>query len=59
MYLVSGILLNSLSSVLTFNNFDFDLIFGKVDKRDIDRYHRTTFWKQVIYNIIIVVVHFV
>ena len=57
MYLISGILFNSLSSVLTFNNFDFDLILGKVDKSDIDRYHRTTFWKQVIYNIIIVMVH--
>ena len=53
-----GILLNSLSSVLSFNNFDFYLLLGKVEKKEIkERMHQSTFCKQIVYNIIILAVN--
>ena len=55
-YLFSGILLNSLMSILSFNHFDFALMFGKVLEGDKQgRMHKSKFWRQIVYNIIIVV----
>ena len=54
----AGIFLNSSLSVLTFNNFDFFLIFGKLDQRDAyKRWHQSTFWKQFGYMMCIFIVH--
>ena len=52
----TGILLNSLMSVLSFNNFDFALMFGKVKEEERqNRLHKSKFWRQVVYNVIIIV----
>ena len=49
-------LLNSLMSILSFNHFDFALIFGKVEEGDKQgRMHRSKFWRQLVFNVIIVV----
>ena len=54
----SGILLNSLLSLITFNSYDFWSMFGKVDETlKYRRWHRSTFWKQLTYNTIIFAVH--
>ena len=53
---VTGILLNSLMSILSFNHFDFALMFGKVAEAEKQgRMHRSKFWRQFVYNVIIVV----
>ena len=54
-----GILLNSLLGVLTFNSFDFYLMLGKVDGNKTERFHQSKFWKQIVYNINIVVLYLV
>ena len=56
---VLGILLNSVQSILTFNSFDLYLKLGKVDGNKKERYHQTKFWKQIVYNINIIVVYLV
>ena len=41
-------------SILSFNHFDFSLMLGKVEKEKKDeRMHKSKFWRQIIYNIII------
>ena len=53
-----GILLNSILSVLSFNNFDFFVIFGKVKKeKEYKRWHQPSFWKQLTYNLLIIIVN--
>ena len=47
--LISGNILNGLMSVLTFNSFNFSFMLGQVSKVD----HKSTFWKQMVYNFII------
>ena len=54
-----GILLNSLLGVLSFNSFDFYSMLGKVDGNEKERFHQTKFWKQIVYNIKIVMVYLV
>ena len=50
---IIGIFLNSLMSVLSFNNFDFSLMLGKIDeKKNQNRMHQSKFWRQCVYNII-------
>lgn len=50
-----GLLLNSVMSVLSFNNFDFPLMFGKVDEeKKQERMHRSKFWRQFVYNFMII-----
>ena len=46
----SGNILNSLSSILSYNNFDIDQMFGQ--KKNPNSRHQTTFLKQMIYCII-------
>ena len=57
MYLIfKGILLNSLMTILSFNHFDFALMFGKVKEEEKQaRRHRSKFWRQCAYNGIIMV----
>ena len=46
-----GILLNSLMTILSFNHFDFALMFGNVQEEDKQaRRHRSKFWRQCAYN---------
>ena len=44
-------------SILSFNHFDFALMFGKVKEEGEKqgRMHKTKFWRQFVHNIIIVV----
>ena len=43
-------------SILSFNHFDFALMFGKVvEEEKQGRMHRSKFWRQFFYKIIIVV----
>ena len=58
-FLLVGILLNSLLGVLTFNSIDFYSKLGKFDGNKTERFHQTKFWKQVVYNLNIVVVFLV
>ena len=46
-------------SILSFNHFDFGLMFGKVnDEKDRQaRMHRSKFWRQCIYNFVIMEVN--
>ena len=54
-YISAGILLNSLMSILSFNHFDFALMFGKVEEeKKQSRLHKSKFWRQCVYNAIIV-----
>ena len=55
-YLFTGILLNSLMSILSFNHFDFSLMLGKVKdgEKKQRRLHKSKFWRQCVYNVIIV-----
>ena len=56
MYFSTGILLNSLMSILSFNHFDFALMFRKVEEGNKQgRMHKSKFWRQIVYNVIIVV----
>ena len=42
-------------SILSFNHFDFALMLGKVkDGEKQDRMHKSKFWRQCVYNVIIV-----
>ena len=52
-----GIILNSLLAVLTFNSFDFYLMLGKSDRDEKERLHTSTFWRQFVYNINILVTY--
>merc|ERR1712179_355433 len=53
-----GILLNSLMTILSFNHFDFGLMFGNVREEDRQaRMHRSKFWRQFAYNCVIVAVN--
>ena len=56
---ILGILLNSLLGVLTFNSIDFYSKLGKFDGNKTERFHKTKFWKQIVYNINIVLLYFV
>ena len=50
----TGILLNSLMSILSFNHFDFALMFGKVvEEKKQSRLHKSKFLRQCVYNVII------
>ena len=42
-------------SILSFNHFDFGLMFGKVEqeKDKQARMHRSKFWRQCVYNFVI------
>ena len=43
-------------SILSFNHFDFALMFGKVEKGDKQsRMHKSKFWRQIVYNVILLV----
>ena len=43
-------------SILSFNHFDFTLMLGKVKEEDKQgRMHKSKFWRQIVYNVIIVV----
>ena len=58
MNLVSGIVLNSLSSILSYNNFNFKQMLAEdtgcdVDNKSKPQWHEPTFTKQFIYFIII------
>ena len=45
-------------SILSFNYFDFSLMLKKVEKgKEEDRMHKSKFWRQCIYNLIIFVVY--
>ena len=56
----AGILLNSILSVLSFNNFDFFVMFWKVKKEEEHkRWHQPTFWKQLTYNFLIIMINLV
>ena len=51
-------LLNSLMTILSFNHFDFGLMFGKVKEEDKQaRMHLSKFLRQCAYNVVIVAVH--
>ena len=50
-------MLNSCLGVLTFNSFDFYLILGKIDGNKKERLHTSTFWRQFVYNINILVTY--
>ena len=55
-YISAGILLNSLMSILSFNHFDFGLMFGKVEEGEKQRrFHKSKFWRQCVYNVLIIV----
>ena len=42
-------------SILSFNHFDFALMFGNVTEENKQgRMHKSKFWRQFVYNIIIV-----
>ena len=46
-----GIFLNSLMTILSFNHFDFALMFGKVKEEEKQgRRHKSKFWRQCAYN---------
>ena len=50
--------MNSLMSILSFNHFDFSLMLKKVEQeQEEDRMHKSKFWRQLIYNLIIFVVY--
>ena len=54
-YISAGILLNGLMSILSFNHFDFALMFGKVEEeKKQSRLHKSKFWRQCVYNVIII-----
>ena len=43
-------------SILSFNHFDFGLMFGKVEDGEKQRrLHTSKFWRQCVYNVIIIV----
>ena len=45
-------------SILSFNHFDFGLMLGKVPEDEKqDRRHRSKFWRQFVYNFVIVAVN--
>ena len=53
-----GIFLNSVLGVLSFNSFDFYVMLGKTADAG-DRLHSSKFWKQVVYNVNILVTYLV
>ena len=53
-FFCSGIVLNSLMSILSFNQWDFSLKLGKISEYDKQaRMHRSKFWRQCVYNFVI------
>ena len=45
-------------SILSFNHFDFGLMLGNVEEKDKQaRIHRSKFWRQCVYNFVIVEVN--
>ena len=54
----TGIFLNSVLGVLSFNSIDFYVMLGKIDDTG-DRLHPSKFWKQVVYNVNILVTYLV
>ena len=47
-------------TILSFNHFDFGLMFGKVREEDRQaRMHRSKFWRQFAYNGVIMAVNLV
>ena len=50
-----GLVLNSLSSVLTYNTFDVEQMFG--DKKKQGNHHETSFVKQLGYFLIMVILN--
>ena len=58
MQLLPGILLNSFMTILSFNHFDFALMFGKIEEeKKQSRLHKSKFWRQCVYNFVIVAVN--
>ena len=55
----TGIFLNSVLGVLSFNSFDFYVMLGKTAGDMKERLHSSKFWKQVVYNINILVTYLV
>ena len=51
LFIFPGIFLNSLSSILSYNSFDVDQMFGH--RKDSSKRHQSTFVKQLVYFIII------
>ncbi len=49
---ILGILMNSLMSIHSFNNFDFDVMFGKV--KDEEKIHKSKFWLQCAFESIVI-----
>ena len=42
-------------SILSFNHFDFALMFGKIEEeKKQSRLHKSKFWRQCVYNVIII-----
>ena len=57
-----GLLLNSLSSILSYNNFNMDQMFGKAQGTDMKKdkakkTHHSSFLKQTIYFILMVILN--
>ena len=45
-------------SILSFNHFDFGLMLGKVKEDEKQpRMHKSKFWRQFVYNFVIVAVN--
>ena len=45
-------------SILSFNHFDFSLMLKEAEKEKEEyRMHKSKFWRQLIYNLIIFVVY--
>ena len=52
MLVSTGIILNSLSSIISYNNFNIEQMFGKRLRQKTIQRHQPTFMKQLIYFII-------
>ena len=52
--------LNSVLGVLSFNSFDFYVKLGKIaENKEKERLHSSKFWKQIVYNINILITYLV
>ena len=61
MFWFAGIILNSLSSILSYNNFNVDQMFGQSlnSRKENQKYkkHQKTFLKQLAYFIIMAILY--
>ena len=53
-----GVFLNSLNSVLSFNNLDFTSVLEENENKREDKRHDSTFVKQTLYFIIVFMINF-